>query len=179
MITDPVVVAELTALHEKYEAALVSNDVPKLQEFFWDSPWALRFGIGENLYGADEISRFRQTRSPVGLEREALNVQVVTFGADTGVVTLEFVRNIAGLRRHGRQSQFWRKFDQEWKIVSAHVSFMAQSYLDFAAALVRLPIPADLRAKVQLNLDRSAAIAGPLLDFPLGEQNEGATVFEP
>lgn len=179
MINDPVVVAELTALHEKYEAALVSNHVEKLQEFFWDSPQALRFGIGENLYGAEEISNFRRNRSPVGLEREPLNVQVVTFGADTGVVTLEFVRNIGGVRRHGRQSQFWRKFDEGWKIVSAHVSFMVQSYLDFAAAMVRLPIPADLRGKVQVNLDRSAAIAAPLLDYPLTVQNEGAAVFEP
>jgi hypothetical protein len=179
MINDPVVVAELTAQHEVYEAALVSNDVQKLEAFFWDSPWALRFGIAENLYGAVEISHFRQTRSPVGLQREPLNVQVVTFGGDCGVVTLEFVRDIAGVRRHGRQSQFWRKFDEGWRIVSAHVSFMAQSYLDFAAAMVRLPIPGDLRGNVQINLDRSAAIAAPLLNFPLGAQDEGAAVFEP
>jgi hypothetical protein len=179
MINDPVVHAQLTAWHEEYEAALMSNDVAKLQEFFWDSTHALRFGIGENLYGAKEIANFRRNRSPVDLQRETLNVHVVTFGDDCGVVTLEFVRDSAGLRRHGRQSQFWRKFDHGWKIVSAHVSFMAQSYLDFASALVRLPIPPEFRADVQLNLDRSAAIAKPMLDFPLGDRDEAAPVFEP
>ena len=179
MINDPVVLAQITALHEEYEAALMSNDVEKLQEFFWDSPLALRFGIGENLYGAEEIAHFRRNRSPIDLKRETSNVRVVTFGDDCGVVTLEFVRDSQGLRRDGRQSQVWRKFDHGWRIVSAHVSFMAQSYLDFAAAMVRLPIPAEFRADVQLNLDRSAAIAQPLLDFILSDQNEGAPVFEP
>ena len=179
MINDPVVVAQLTALHEEYEAALMSNDVEKLQEFFWDSPFALRFGIGENLYGAKEIANFRRNRSPVDLKRETLNVRVVTFDDDYGVVTLEFLRESQGLRRHGRQSQVWRKFDHGWKIVSAHVSFMAHSYMDFVAAMVRLPIPPEFRADVQLNLDRSAAIAQPMLDFPLGDQDEAAPVFEP
>jgi len=179
MLTDPIVLAQLTALHEEYEAALMSNDVNKLQEFFWDSPHALRFGIGENLYGAKEIANFRRNRSPIDLQRETVNVRVVTFGDDCGAVTLEFIRNSGGLRRHGRQSQFWRKFDNGWKIVSAHVSFMALSYMDFAAAIVRLPIPAEFRADVQLNLDRSAVIAKPMLDFPLGDQDEAAPVFEP
>ena len=37
MINDPEVVAQIAALHEQYEAALVSNDVEKLVTFFWDS----------------------------------------------------------------------------------------------------------------------------------------------
>ena len=49
MINDPVVVAEITALHEQYEAALVSNNVEKLQAFFWDSRLALRFGVSEKV----------------------------------------------------------------------------------------------------------------------------------
>ena len=179
MINDPVVVAQLTALHEEYEAALVSNDVEKLEAFFWDSEFALRFGVGENLYGAAEITNFRRNRPAVDLAREVLNLRIVTFGDDSGIVTLEFVRNIQGLPRNGRQSQVWRKFDHGWKIVSAHVSFMAQSYLDFASALVRLPIPREFRKEVQLNLDRSAAIARPLLDEALSDQTEAAPVFEP
>ena len=105
---------------------------------------------------------------------------MVTFGDDCGVVTLEFVRNSAGLRRHGRQSQFWRKFDDGWKIVSAHVSFMAQSYMDFAAAHGAPAHPVRNSATMSsLNLDRSAVIAKPMLDFPLGDQDEAAPVFEP
>lgn len=179
MINNPVVVAELTALHEQYETALVTNDVEKLQEFFWDSRHALRFGVGENLYGSEEISNFRRNRSPIDLARETLNVRVVTFGEDCGVVTLEFLRQTGGMRRHGRQSQVWRKFENGWKIVSAHVSFMAQSYVDFASALVGLPIPPQHRAAVQTNLDRAAAIARPMLDFALTDQTEGVAVFEP
>jgi ketosteroid isomerase-like protein len=179
MINDPVVVAQLTALHEQYEAALVANDVEKLEAFFWDSEQALRFGVGENLYGAAEISNFRRNRPAVDLAREVLNLRIVTFGGDCGTVTLEFVRNIQGVPRHGRQSQVWRKFDHGWKIVSAHVSFMAQFYLDFASAMVRLPIPREMRKEVQLNLDRSAAIGRALLDMTLSDQTEMAPVFEP
>jgi len=95
------------------------------------------------------------------------------------MVTLEFLRVFRGLHRKGRQSQCWRKFDDGWKIVSAHVSFMAESYLDHAAALVALPIPGEFREGVQVNLDRSTVIAQPLLDYPLSEQTEMAAVFEP
>ena len=61
-INDPAVVAEVTALHAEYEAALMSNDIKKLTTFFWDSPMAIRFGVRENLYGAAEIEAFRKAR---------------------------------------------------------------------------------------------------------------------
>src|SRR5215470_9551811 len=95
-INDPDVVAELSALHEEYETALVNNDVEKLTQFFWNSPLALRFGVRENLYGAEEIEAFRRGRSPIGLDRQISNVKIVTFGDDCGVVTLEFSRNQSG-----------------------------------------------------------------------------------
>jgi len=178
-INDPVVVAEVTALHEQYEAALVGNDVETLTGFFWDSPLALRFGVGESLYGASEIEAFRKARSPIGLQREVLNLKVVTFGQDTASVTLEFRRKAGGLLRHGRQSQVWRKFAEGWKIVSAHVSFTPDSYLDHAAALAALPIAAEYRAGVQQNLELAAEIARPLLGFPLSPEIEAAPTFEP
>lgn len=179
MINDPVVVAEITGLHQQYEAALVSNDVETLQAFFWDSHLALRFGVSENLYGAEEIGEFRRNRSPINLQREVSRLHIVAFAADTAIVTLEFLRVFHGLHRRGRQSQVWRKFEHGWKIVSAHVSFIAESYLDHAAAFVGLPIPAEYRPGVQLNLERSAAVARPLLEFALGDQIEFAGVFEP
>lgn len=178
-IQDPVVVKELTALHEEYEQALVSNDVPTLTRFFWDSPLALRFGVGESLYGSAEIEAFRRARSPAGLEREIFNVQVVAFGDDNGVVTLEFLRKAYGMMRHGRQSQVWRKIDGAWKIVSAHVSFTPESYLDHASALVDLSIPDEYRAGVQQNLERAVEIARPLLRFPLNPEIQAAPTFEP
>jgi hypothetical protein len=179
MINDPVVVAQIAVLHEQYEAALVSNDIERLQSLFWDSKLALRFGVSENLYGAADIGLFRRNRPAINLERKVLNLQIVTFDEDSAIVTLEFLRIFRGLHRRGRQSQVWRKFETGWKIVSAHVSFLAESYLDHAAALVGLPIPEEYRDEVQLNLDRSAAIARALLDFPLSDQTVFAGVFEP
>ncbi len=127
LVNDPAVVAELVALHNEYEAALMSNDVEKLTQFFWDSPLALRFGVHENLYGAGEIEAFRKGRSPVGLNRDILNVRIVTFGDDCGVGTLEFRRNQTAGVPKGRQTQVWRKFPEGWRIVSAHVSLMSET----------------------------------------------------
>src|SRR6185295_17547066 len=120
LVNDPGVVAELGALHKEYEAALVGNDVDKLTGFFWDSRLALRFGVRENLYGAEEIEAFRKARSPAGLNREISNVRIVTFGDDCGIVTLEFRRSQPSASPAGRQSQVWRKFEDGWRIVSAH-----------------------------------------------------------
>ncbi len=76
IINDSAVTTEIAALHEEYEAALVSNDVEKLTNFFWDSPLALRFGVAESLYGSSEIEAFRKTRSPIGLDREVFNLRL-------------------------------------------------------------------------------------------------------
>jgi ketosteroid isomerase-like protein len=179
MINDPEVVAQIAALHEQYEAALISNDVEKLTAFFWDSPHALRFGVSESLYGAKEIGEFRKNRPTMDLAREVLNLKIVTFGGECAVVTLEFDRSIGGTLRRGRQSQVWWKFDEGWKIVSAHVSFVSQPYIDLAAPLVGLPIPPQFREGVERNIERSAAIARPLLDLALDDSVEPAPVFEP
>src|SRR5579883_186240 len=123
-INDPAIVAELTDLYLKYEKALVENDIATMDELFWDSPAVLRFGATENLYGIDEIRAFRQARPTQNLARDISHLQVVTFDADTAVVTLEFRRVTDGVPRFGRQSQVWRKLPQGWKIVSAHVSLL-------------------------------------------------------
>jgi hypothetical protein len=121
----PEVRAELTAVSDRYEVALVSNDVPVLQELFWDSPHVVRFGASENLYGTAEIEAFRKARPAVGLARTTLRREVVTFGTDTGSVTVEFERTAPdGSMLRGRQSQFWRRFPEGWRVVSAHVSGM-------------------------------------------------------
>ena len=179
VINDPVAMAEVAALHEQYEAALVSNDVDKLVTFFWDSSHALRFGVAESLYGAREINEFRQNRPAVDLTRTVSNLRIVTFGTDCATVTLEFERMAFGLQRHGRQSQVWRKFADGWKIVSAHVSFVPASYVDHAAALVGLPLPSQYRNAVRSHIERSAAIARPLLATALVEEIDSAPVFEP
>ena len=66
----PDVVAEMRAAFERYEMALVSNDVEALDAMFHDDPRTIRYGIAENLYGYGEIEAFRAARSPVGLMRK-------------------------------------------------------------------------------------------------------------
>lgn len=126
VVNHPEVVAELTDLYSRYEKALCENDLAVLDELFWDAPEVVRFGATENLYGIDAVRQFRQQRSPQNLARKIANLKVVTFGFDTGVVTLEFYRPVDGVMKRGRQSQTWRKLPEGWRIVSAHVSFCAE-----------------------------------------------------
>jgi hypothetical protein len=123
-INDLEVVAELRALYPQYETALVTNDAETLTRMFWASPYAMRFGATENLYGSDEIQAFRRSRSPVNLARTVRRLDVVTFGRDFGCITLEFEKEINGNIVSGRQSQVWVRFPEGWRIVSAHVSVL-------------------------------------------------------
>ena len=51
----PDVVAEVSAVFEQYEHALVNNDVTVLDVLFYNSPHTLRYGATENLYGYEAI----------------------------------------------------------------------------------------------------------------------------
>ena len=127
IVNDPETVAELRALYPLYEEALVSNDVTVLTQMFWASPLAIRFGAGENLYGLDEIETFRKSRPAANLARRTFRLEIVTFGKDFGSVTLEFERDAPGGKViRGRQSQVWVRFEEGWRIVSAHVSLLSE-----------------------------------------------------
>jgi hypothetical protein len=124
IIDDPVAKAEVEARFAAYETALMTNDVAALDDFFWPSPLALRFGAGESLFGFDAIAAFRAARggSP---QRRLRNTRVTCFGTEYAVATTEFLR--AGESRVGRQTQVWVKFPEiGWRIVSAHVSLVAE-----------------------------------------------------
>ena len=118
----PDVVAEVTAVFMRYEAALVSNDVAVLDELFWDSPLTIRYGAGENLYGYQAIQAFRSARPSKGLARRLQNTQITTYGHDMAVAHTEFTRD--STPRIGRQTQTWVRMPQGWRVVSAHVSLM-------------------------------------------------------
>lgn len=183
----PSVVAEVTARCEAYERALVANDVAALQDFFWDSPHAIRFGVGEQLYGADAISAFRAQRVINFSRREVLRLTVLALGADVASAMLEFIVQVEGRgERRGRQTQVWARIpDVGWRVVSAHVSHQLQpadpweNYTDAASAAIGLPLPSDYRAAVVQNLRRAATIAAPLLNFELPAGTESAPVFTP
>ena len=46
-IDDPAVLAEVTAEFERYEQALVANDVEALVAFFREAPETVRYGIDD------------------------------------------------------------------------------------------------------------------------------------
>lgn len=121
----PDVVAEVTAAFKRYEAALVANDVKVLDELFWNSPLTLRYGATENLYGYAEIASFRSGRAAVDLRRRLFNTRITTFGRDLALANTEYERIESGKR--GRQSQTWLRTPDGWRVVSAHVSFLAAS----------------------------------------------------
>lgn len=122
-INIPEVVAEVTAVFQRYEKALIGNDVAVLDELFWNSPQTVRFGVTENLYGYDEIAAFRSQRSPANLDRILINTVITTYGRDFATATTEFQRKTSN--KTGRQSQTWMRTEQGWRIVSAHVSLLA------------------------------------------------------
>ena len=61
-INDPEVVAEVQAAFDRYEAALMANDLAALDALFWPNPLTVRFGPGQNLYGIEAIAAFRTGR---------------------------------------------------------------------------------------------------------------------
>ena len=118
----PDVVAEVGAAFQRYEAALMANDVAQLNELFWRSPLTLRYGLAENLYGHDAIATYRRERPPADISRTLANTVIATFGRDLATANTEFRRKASGQR--GRQSQTWMRTRDGWRIVSAHVSLL-------------------------------------------------------
>ena len=122
IVNDPAVLAEVTALVDAYEAALMTNDVAALDGAFWASPHTVRLGVAENLWGFDEIAAFRLDRAGGSPPRTRLRTEVTTFGADFAIANVEFRRDDTG--KIGRQSQTWIRTADGWKVACAHVSLM-------------------------------------------------------
>lgn len=123
-INRPDILAEVTAAFDRYERALLANDVAVLGELFWNDPRVLRYGPAENLYGYDQIAGFRAARSALNLERTLLRKVITTFGTEFATANVEFQRPPA--TTVGRQSQVWAKMPGGWKVVAAHISMLAE-----------------------------------------------------
>jgi 1-carboxybiuret hydrolase subunit AtzH-like protein len=122
----PEVLAEVTAAFNRYEKALVTNDVAVLDETFRVDPRTIRYGASEILYGHDEIAAFRAARLPAGVVRTISRTVITTYGRDFAVAsTLFHRRNATG--QVGRQMQSWVKFADGWHVVAAHVSVIDES----------------------------------------------------
>jgi len=120
----PDVLAEVTAAVDRYEQALVTNDIATLDELFWNSAHVLRYGPAEILHGYEQIAGFRATRSPLNLQRTVLRRIITTFGKDFATANVEFLR--APSTRVGRQSQAWVRMPDGWKVAAAHISLIEQ-----------------------------------------------------
>jgi 1-carboxybiuret hydrolase subunit AtzH-like protein len=122
----PDVVAEVTAAFQQYELALVSNNIDTLGELFWRDDRTIRYGIGENLYGYEEIAAFRAARSPVGLARQISRTVITTYGRNFATASTLFERATVPAKI-GRQMQSWVRMPDGWRIVAAHVSLVDRS----------------------------------------------------
>ncbi len=119
----PEVVAEVQEAFDRYERAIVSNDVATLDEMFRDDPRTVRYGATENLYGYKAIESFRSARSSVGLMRTLSKTVITTFGCDFAMASTLFHRDTAP-GKVGRMTQTWVRFDKGWRIVVGHVSIV-------------------------------------------------------
>jgi hypothetical protein len=119
----PEVVAEVRQAFDRYEKALVGNDVAALNDLFRDDRRTIRYGATENLYGYSEIESFRVARSPVGLGRTISKTVITTFGREFAVASTLYQRPSAP-GKIGRQMQTWVKFPEGWRVVAAHVSLI-------------------------------------------------------
>ena len=125
----PEVVAEVRALFERYEQALIDKNVDVLDATFWNSPHTIRYAMTEHGYGFDAIHAHRVARPPgPGIKERRVRLEVLTLGRDIATVNLEF--KVRGRDLIGRQSQTWVHFpDVGWKVVAAHVSTMNEQPL--------------------------------------------------
>lgn len=123
------VVAEVRALFERYEQALIDKDVDVLDESFWNSPYTIRYAMREHGYGFDQIHAHRVRRPPgPGIKELRRRLEILTLGRELATVNLEF--KVRGQAQVGRQSQTWVRFpDVGWKVISAHVSVVPESSL--------------------------------------------------
>jgi hypothetical protein len=121
----PEIVAEVRAVFERYETALLANDVPVLEELFWNSPLTIRYGVGENLHGWQEISAFRRARKTGPFRRALRRTVITTYGRDFATANTEYLRE--GFDRIGRESKVLLRTQAGWRIVSAHVSLIGET----------------------------------------------------
>ena len=122
-IDRPDVVAEVSAEFQRYERALMANDVPALNAFFRVDPRTIRYGAAEILHGNAEISAFRTARSPVGLARTLSRTVITAYGRDCAVASTLYHRPSSPCKI-GRQMQTWVRLPEGWRIVAAHVSMI-------------------------------------------------------
>jgi hypothetical protein len=124
-INNPDILAEVRAVFDRYEAAIAANDSAVLDSSFWDDPRVVRYGITELLYGIEAIRAFRASVKSYA-PRAQKKITITTFGRDFATTNLEFQRLDSGLV--GRETKIMARIPRQgWRVVSAHVSLLAQT----------------------------------------------------
>jgi hypothetical protein len=117
-INNPDILAEVRAVFGRYEAAIAANDSAVLDSSFWEDPRVVRYGI-------EAIRAFRASVKSYA-PRAQKKITITSFGRDFATTNLEFQRLDSGLV--GRETKIMARIPgQGWRIVSAHVSLLAQS----------------------------------------------------
>ena len=120
-IDDPEIVAEVTAVFDAYERALLANDSAVLDAMFMQSATVVRYGVAEVQYGIDEVRRFRAAQKP--FERSLSRTVITAYGRDVAIASTLFHRpDFPG--EIGRQMQTWVLTADGWRVAAAHVSMM-------------------------------------------------------
>ncbi len=121
IINDPETVAEVAAIFDIYEKALLTNDNALLTTMFLDSPATVRYGLNDVQHGFREITAFRATQSP--FTRKLDRTVITSYGRDCATASTLFVRDDTP-GKIGRQMQTWVRTESGWKVAAAHVSMM-------------------------------------------------------
>ncbi|WP_422370809.1 oxalurate catabolism protein HpxZ [Hoeflea sp.] len=120
-VDDPQTLAEVTAVFEAYEKALLDNDADTLDAMFLTSEKTVRYGVAEIQYGIEEVRRFRAVQKP--FSRSLSRTLITTYGSDVAIASTLFHRaDFPG--ETGRQMQTWIRTEDGWKVAAAHVSMM-------------------------------------------------------
>jgi hypothetical protein len=124
----PDVLAQVRAVFDRYERALVDGDLEVLDQLIWDDDRTVRFGVADRQHGAVEIAAWRAKYPSVPPGRHLHQTTVLAVDDRTAVVSTLFdypggvgSQPAAG-PVEGRQTQIWVRFAEGWRIVAAHVS---------------------------------------------------------
>ncbi|MGN8048806.1 AtzH-like domain-containing protein [Curtobacterium sp. 22159] len=109
--------AGLRTAFDRYEAAILADDVAVLDELFEPGPDTMRGDAAGLLVGHDRISAFRSVRGGVAARRIG-RTELRVLGDDCVLIVAESWFDRGG---HGLQTQLWRR-SGAWRIAAAHVT---------------------------------------------------------
>ena len=116
------VVVEVTDAFNRYEQALVTNNVSVLDELFFNSLNTIRYGAFEESTSYQAIQEFRLGRNPTNLARDLQNTTITTYGHDFAVASTEFTRHTSAKQVRQTATNMGSDTSRFGEFVAAHVS---------------------------------------------------------